>query len=70
MVPDVHAFPGHIACDGGSASEVVVPLLRGAEVLGVLDLDSYQPARFDDEDARHLEDVAALCVGLFPGGAP
>lgn len=64
VVPDVNAFPGHIACDSGSRSEIVVPVRRGAEVVAVLDLDSYQPARFDAVDARHLEAVAALCGGL------
>lgn len=61
LVPDVHAFPGHIACDGGSRSEVVVPILApDGRVLGVIDLDSYQPAAFSQEDAAALEQVAAL----------
>lgn len=63
VVPDVHAFPGHIACDSASKSEIVVPLLRGAdaggELLGVLDLDSPKPARFDDVDQAGLERLAA-----------
>ncbi|MBS0579687.1 MAG: GAF domain-containing protein [Proteobacteria bacterium] len=59
LVPDVHAFPGHIACDAASRSEVVIPLLRGAQLLGVLDLDSPRPARFDEADARGLESLAA-----------
>ena len=59
LVPDVHEFPGHIACDAASRSEVVVPLLRGATLLGVLDIDSPQPARFDADDARGLEAIAA-----------
>jgi GAF domain-containing protein len=54
VVPDVHAFPGHIACDAASRSEIVLPLLQGDRLLGVLDLDSPQPARFDDEDAEGL----------------
>lgn len=62
IVPDVHAFPGHIACDGASASEVVVPVLRAGAVLGVLDLDSPRPGRFDGADARALEQAAALLV--------
>lgn len=59
VVPDVHAFPGHIACDSASASEVVVPLVHGGRVIGVLDLDSPKPGRFDGEDARALEALAA-----------
>ena len=55
VVPDVHAFPGHIACDGDSRSESVVPVMRTVEVLGVLDLDSPSLARFDSEDAVGLE---------------
>jgi GAF domain-containing protein len=62
VVPDVHAFPGHIACDSASASEIVVPVLRGGRLLGVLDLDSPRPARFDDEDARGLEAVVRAFV--------
>jgi GAF domain-containing protein len=54
IVPDVHAFPGHIACDSASRSEIVVPLLRDGRLWGVLDLDSPQPARFDEEDAAGL----------------
>jgi GAF domain-containing protein len=49
-VEDVHAFPGHIACDSASNSEIVVPLLRDGELLGVLDIDSPKRARFTDED--------------------
>jgi GAF domain-containing protein len=60
VVPDVHAFPGHIACDEASRSEVVVPLLEGPRLLGVLDLDSPVPARFDAEDAAGLEALAAI----------
>jgi GAF domain-containing protein len=59
VVPDVHEFPGHIACDGASRSEIVVPLI-GERLLGVLDIDSPEPGRFDDEDARGLEHAAAL----------
>jgi L-methionine (R)-S-oxide reductase len=55
VVPDVHAFPGHIACDSASNSEVVVPLIARGKLLGVLDLDSPVAHRFDDEDARGLE---------------
>jgi GAF domain-containing protein len=49
-VEDVHAFPGHIACDGASNSEIVVPLIRDGELLGVLDVDSPKHARFSEED--------------------
>lgn len=56
LVADVHAFPGHIACDAASASEIVVPVMRADRlVVAVLDLDSPIPARFDSADARGLE---------------
>jgi len=55
VVPDVNAFPGHIACDSASRSEVVVPVVHQGRVLGVLDLDSPSLRRFDEEDARGLE---------------
>ena len=58
VVPDVDAFPGHIACDSASRSEVVVPLVHQGKVIGVMDIDSPKLARFDDEDARGLEAVA------------
>lgn len=60
VVPDVHAFPGHIACDAASRSEIVVPLVRNGEVLGVLDLDSPTPGRFDAEDEAGLNQLVAL----------
>lgn len=63
IVPDVHDFPGHIACDAASRSEIVVPLLRDGTLLGVLDLDSPQLARFGEADRAGLEAVAALYVG-------
>jgi GAF domain-containing protein len=59
IVPDVHAFPGHIACDADSRSEIVVPLIRDGTLLGVLDLDSPRPDRFDRDDARGLETLVA-----------
>jgi GAF domain-containing protein len=62
LVADVHAFPGHIACDAASASELVVPLLREGKVVGVLDLDSPTPARFDAEDAKGCEALAAVIL--------
>ena len=56
LVPDVHAFPGHIACDGRSASEVVVPVFDAAgELIAVLDVDATEPAAFDEVDAEWLE---------------
>lgn len=60
LVPDVHAFPGHIACDAASRSEVVVPLIVGEQLIGVLDLDSPSPGRFDAEDQAGLETLAAI----------
>ncbi|MFT3696918.1 MAG: GAF domain-containing protein [Kofleriaceae bacterium] len=62
IVPDVDQFPGHIACDAGSKSEIVVPIARDGRVVAVLDLDSYELASFDEEDARWLEKVAKLAA--------
>jgi L-methionine (R)-S-oxide reductase len=62
VVEDVHEFPGHIACDSASNSEIVVPLLRGDELLGVLDLDSPLRARFGALEARGLESLARIFV--------
>ena len=62
VVPDVDAFPGHIACDSASNSEVVVPLVRDGQLLGVLDLDSPNLARFGAVDARGLERLAKIFV--------
>jgi len=62
LVPDVHEFPGHIACDTASRSEIVVPLITDGTLLGVLDIDSPRPGRFDEADARGLESLAALFV--------
>ena len=66
LVPDVHAFPGHIACDAASRSEVVVPLHERGAVVGVLALDSTLPARFTEEDARGLELVVTTLEELLP----
>lgn len=63
LVADVHAFPGHIACDAASRSELVVPVLRGGKVIAVIDLDSPELARFDAEDAAG---IAALAVIVAP----
>ena len=62
VVEDVHAFPGHIACDAASNSEIVVPLVRDGVLLGVLDLDSPLLKRFDAEDREALEQLTALWV--------
>jgi len=62
VVPDVHAFPGHIACDSASRSELVVPLFHGDDVVGVLDLDSPLPSRFDEEDRRGCEALAEILL--------
>ena len=58
-VEDVHAFPGHIACDGASASELVVPVVREGKVIAVIDLDSPKKARFSQGDAQGVEALAA-----------
>lgn len=62
LVPDVHEFPGHIACDAASRSEVVVPLSHGGRLLGVLDLDSPLPGRFDQDDRTGLEALARAWI--------
>lgn len=63
VVPDVHAFPGHIACDSASRSELVVPLIKNGTVLGVLDLDSPHPNRFDEEDREGCERLVQIYLG-------
>ena len=60
LVTDVHAFPGHIACDADTQSELVVPVVRDGQVVAVIDLDSPLGARFDEDDARGVERLAAL----------
>ncbi|MBQ7473522.1 MAG: GAF domain-containing protein [Oscillospiraceae bacterium] len=60
LVPDVHAFPGHIACDGASNSEIVIPLHRAGEVVGVLDIDSPVLNRFSEADREGLEALSAV----------
>jgi L-methionine (R)-S-oxide reductase len=62
LVEDVHAFPGHIACDAASRSELVVPLVRDGQVLGVLDLDSPLPGRFEEQDRAGCESLAATLL--------
>ncbi|BBK30407.1 GAF domain-containing protein [Stella humosa] len=68
LVEDVHAFPGHIACDAASRSELVVPLRAGDRILGVLDLDSPLPARFDADDQAGVEALAAILVAATDFG--
>jgi L-methionine (R)-S-oxide reductase len=60
VVPDVHAFPGHIACDSRSRSELVVPVIAGGGLRGVFDMDSPSPARFDDADRHGVERLVAV----------
>jgi L-methionine (R)-S-oxide reductase len=62
IVPNVHDFPGHIACDSASSSEIVVPLMKGERFIGVLDLDSPLAARFDEEDAAGLETLVRILL--------
>jgi GAF domain-containing protein len=67
LVPDVHAFPGHIACDSASNSEIVIPMIfsngpRHGELLGVLDLDSPLLARFDEQDQQGLEEIVSILM--------
>ncbi len=57
VVPDVESFPGHIACDSGSKSEIVVPVFLNGIIWGVLDLDSYLPGSFNDTDKKYLEQL-------------
>ena len=65
LVPDVHAFPGHIACDAASRSELVVPILVSGRVRGVIDLDSPEPGRFDEEDAGGIGLLAQVAAQFF-----
>jgi len=67
IVPNVHEFPGHIACDEASNSEIVVPVFDGEDVLGVLDLDSPVPARFDEQDAEGLNELVTIFVEACEG---
>jgi L-methionine (R)-S-oxide reductase len=66
IVPDVHAFPGHIACDAASASEIVVPIISTpGELLGVLDLDSPDPGRFDQQDLAGLRQFVQILLRIM-----
>lgn len=64
LVDNVHDFPGHIACDSASNSEIVIPLVKHERLLGVLDLDSPSFARFNDEDARGLNELASIFIAM------
>ena len=66
IVPDVHLFPGHIACSEVSASEIVVPIIRDGTVLGVIDIDSPSRDRFHEDICAELEKIAEFIVPLFP----
>jgi GAF domain-containing protein len=68
LVADVNAFPGHIACDADSKSEIVVPLIRFGKVIGVIDLDSPTLSRFDDDDRRGLEALADVFLNATDVG--
>lgn len=68
LVDDVLAFPGHIACDADSRSELVVPLIADGKVLGVLDLDSPHPSRFDADDQAGVEALAAIFLAASAPG--
>jgi GAF domain-containing protein len=68
LVEDVDAFPGHIACDGASRSELVVPLVHEGTLIGVIDLDSPSLARFDDADLAGCLDLARLLAPRLDGG--
>ncbi|WP_066558041.1 GAF domain-containing protein [Croceicoccus bisphenolivorans] len=65
LVDDVHTFPGHIACDAASRSELVVPVLKDGAVIAVIDLDSPSPARFDEIDREGVETIARILAELF-----
>ena len=67
LVPDVHAFPGHIACDSASRSEIVVPIRRDGEVFAVLDIDSPKSGRFDEKDEAGLVQLAAAMERVLFG---
>ena len=67
MVPNVHEFPGHIACDTASNSEIVIPLFDGERVLGVFDVDSPTLKRFDDQDAEGLNELVTVLVAHEEG---
>ena len=65
VVPNVHEFPGHIACDEGSNSEIVVPIIKNKKLIGVLDIDSYKFNRFDSVDQLQLEAFVNLLIAAL-----
>jgi L-methionine (R)-S-oxide reductase len=65
IVPDVEAFPGHIACDSSSRSEIVIPIIKNGKVLGVLDLDSPKLSNFDKVDQKYLEIIISKILKVF-----
>jgi GAF domain-containing protein len=65
VVPNVHEFPGHIACDSVSNSEIVVPIVKNDALLGVLDIDSPEFARFDDKDKLELEKFVQILIAAL-----
>lgn len=65
IVPDVEAFPGHIACSSSSRSEIVIPLVKKGEVLGVLDVDSAELNQFDETDSKYLSEIVGLIAFEF-----
>ncbi len=65
LVEDVHSFPGHIACSSLTNSELVAPILKNGKVVAVIDLDSNLPSNFTEDDARALEEVAAIIARIF-----
>ena len=60
IVPDVDKFPGHISCDTGSRSEIVIPVVKNGELFGVLDIDSYYYNSFDETDRKYLEEICTF----------
>lgn len=71
VVPDVHTFPGHIACDPASRSEIVIPLLVGTQLIGVWDMDSPKPHRFDETDRLGLEHLMQILLhASWPDSVP
>jgi GAF domain-containing protein len=69
IVPNVHEFPGHIACDSASNSEIVVPIVRDGNLMGVVDLDSPSFGRFDDQDAAGLQDLVRILLESIEFGS-
>ena len=65
LVEDVHLFPGHIACDAASHSEIVIPLIKSGQLIGVLDIDSPEKNRFDELDQKELEEFTKILVSFL-----